>query len=72
MESWFTVELKSGGTAKNCGGRWSEGQAAQLADAAASETDEAVVIVAHTRNVVATYRRTVRITVARENGAGDE
>lgn len=72
METWYTVERESGGTAKNCGGRWAADSAEEIAEGAASLTDEPVVVVEHTRRVVATYRRTVNITVAREEGAGDE
>lgn len=71
MESWFTVELESGGTAKDCGGQWLEYQAVQLAEDAASKTDKPIVVVEHTRKVVATYRRKVEISVVRK-GAGDE
>ncbi|WP_406168926.1 hypothetical protein [Streptomyces sp. NBC_00996] len=70
-EQWFTVELQSGGTASQCGGHWNREQAEALADGAASKTDETVLVVAHTRTVAATYRRTVEITVARTDGAAD-
>lgn len=70
-EQWFTVELQSGGTAPQCGGRWNEDQAKALAEDAASKIDETVLVVAYTRTVTAAYRRMVEITVARTEGGAD-